>query len=218
MLEELGEPAYETHAFRPIVGNSVFCSACPAGSSFGVTHPWHVGHEPISLETVVAEAELARERDEDLAEAARQARLRADENERLRNESIEKSDTDGFVSQWAHGVSADRDRLQATILEEGGLAKFDALFNEKGEYVPAYFNRGRFGRYWKIIETGETVTFGSKRKLAGLGLTEGVALFPAEAFIDGEGTGLSGRAWASYQKTVRETVPPTSVVTLDRRS
>lgn len=144
-------------------------------------------------------------------------REKAAASERAAAESFERVDTDGFVTQWAHGVTADRDRLQAAILEDGGLATFPALFDDEEQYVPAFLNRGRFGPYWKTID-GRTLKFGSQRRLREEGLTEGLARFPAEAIIDGEGTGLSGRAWAAASKTVRETVPPTEVVVFDRRA
>ncbi len=44
---------YSTHPFRPVIGNATFCADCPRGSSFGETHPWHAGHQPVALEQAV---------------------------------------------------------------------------------------------------------------------------------------------------------------------
>ena len=147
-------------------------------------------------------------------------RQSAADEEAKKTKSIETSDTDGFVSQWAHGISGDRDRLQAEILENGGTAEFLALFDRDGQYVPAEIRRsqyrGRYGSkgyYWALLSatgriTGTFITVGATKKLETFGLTERKASFPAEAFIDGEGYGLSGRAWAAARKTVDDLTPP----------
>lgn len=57
----MNERRYVTHAFRPIIGNSQFCSACPPRESYGETHPRHVGHEPISLDQAKLETSFIAE-------------------------------------------------------------------------------------------------------------------------------------------------------------
>lgn len=53
------------------------------------------------------------------------------------HESFERSDTDGFMSQWASSVTAAQKRLEAEIIENGGKAMFPALFDLDGNLVPA---------------------------------------------------------------------------------
>lgn len=63
-------------------------------------------------------------------EAAKKSRQRV-------SESWDRSDTDGFMSQWAGDLTAQMYELQAKILDEGGTAEFPALFNLSGELVAA---------------------------------------------------------------------------------
>ena len=134
-----------------------------------------------------------------------------------REASFERSDTDGFVSQWASGICASRDSLAAEILENGGTATFPGLFSrETGERVPAVlirmadkFRPGQDRQVWRIEDpaTGRAVawvnhSWGTKRSAIyrdGYVLADEQA--PAEAFIDGRGHGLSGSAWASVRRT-----------------
>lgn len=63
-------------------------------------------------------------------EAAKKSRQRV-------SESWDRSDTDGFMSQWAGDLTAQMYELQAKILDEGGTAEFPALFDLSGELVAA---------------------------------------------------------------------------------
>lgn len=141
--------------------------------------------------------------------------------------SFERCDTDGFLSQWASGITGRLYQAQADIAEAGGLAEFPALFNvETGEWVPARLIDGRYGTRWAIVDresnrfTGEFIGFMPKRRAtnAAKGYTEGRALWPAKAVTHGSGTGLSGAASVTVitVKTVEDNVAPTRVLCTDR--
>lgn len=59
---------------------------------------------------------------------------------RAERESFERSDTDGFLSQWAHSMGAQRDARQIEILENGGHVRVRVLCDEDGTIV-AYRTR-----------------------------------------------------------------------------
>lgn len=119
-------------------------------------------------------------------------------------ESFQRCDTDGFLSQWALGIGAQKNRLQAGIEEAGGVSEFAALFDvETGERVAAKLIDGRFGLCWALCDEagefiGEFVKAFPKREttMAKKGFREGHEMAPARAVIRGSGTGLSGNAWA----------------------
>jgi hypothetical protein len=125
-------------------------------------------------------------------------------------ESWERSDTDGFVSQWASGVTAREYELKAQIAENGGRAEFPALFDLDGNLVAAKLVEVR-DRYnpregatvskWCVLESDDprssavawlTAFPVRKSTLARKGYTEGCVLAPARAATGGSGTGLSG--------------------------
>lgn len=70
-------------------------------------------------------------------------------------ESYERSDTEGFMSQWASNSVADKNRLQAEIAENNGKARFKALFDLSGNYVMAKEVNGKYGWTWGIYEDPE---------------------------------------------------------------
>ena len=67
-------------------------------------------------------------------------------------DSFERCDTDGFLSQWAHGVNAGKDRLQAEIIENGGMWEFSALFDLRGNLVPAKEVKTPYGYSWGLLD------------------------------------------------------------------
>lgn len=151
----------------------------------------------------------------DAAKSPEQLRAEASERIRLAEESWERSDTDGFLSQWALSITARKLQLQAEINEAGGKAEFWGLYTKDGRRVKAkeikvaaYHRNGAVDK-WCIFTAGGGRIYaplnygkGSKRsKVAQLGLVERREMAPAEAFIDGHGRGLSGSAWASYKRT-----------------
>jgi hypothetical protein len=121
-------------------------------------------------------------------------------------DSFERCDTDGFVSQWAHGLTAQKARLQAEIDENGGVYPFEVLIDADGHRkVDAKLIDGRYGACWLLSDEEETqfgrrfIPFagdgGKSRIQKQLGLYEDFEDAPAKAIITGKGTGLSGSAW-----------------------
>ena len=70
-------------------------------------------------------------------EAAKVLRQKANDERRAKEDSFDRCDTDGFLSQWAHGICAQRDDLQAIVTENGGCSTFPALFDLQGNLVAA---------------------------------------------------------------------------------
>ena len=135
----------------------------------------------------------------------------AERLEREKEESFQRCDTDGFVSQWAAGIQADVHRLQAEIDKAGGTIDFRSLLDADGNRVPAHMVQAyckfshSYRSVWRVEDpdTGETLDWvpafknGPRSKMYKLGYSEGLESVPAKAKIMGRGTGLSGQAWAS---------------------
>lgn len=125
-------------------------------------------------------------------------------------DSFERCDTDGFLSQWASGLSAQKKNLQANILENGGKASFWGLYTVDGQRVAAKMIDGQFGLVW-LLREDSVARFGRKfvpvncegrsRVRKALGLVELEEWAPARACIKGRGYGLSGTARACTERT-----------------
>lgn len=119
-------------------------------------------------------------------------------------DSFDRCDTDGFLSQWANGITARMKRLQADIEDAGGVYEFAALFDaETGDRVPAKLIPGRYGTCWALCDvagqfTGQFIGAFPARESTMLrkGYREGAEMAPAKAVIEGSGYGLSGCASA----------------------
>lgn len=121
-------------------------------------------------------------------------------------DSFERSDTDGFVSQWASGVCAREDRLKAAVAENGGRWRFPALFTLDGELVAAKAVETRFGFAFGILESDDprsrfvswfnpSEARSSDRQWTNdgkKGYRVGYVLAPARVELKGSGTGLAG--------------------------
>jgi hypothetical protein len=156
---------------------------------------------------------------------ATELRAEAAEHDHEAHESFERCDTDGFLTQWAHGLTAQEKRLQADIEENGGLSDFPALFDLEGNYVPAKLINGRYGTCWALTDDegtflGEFITaFPARRAtIVRKGYTEGSVLRPARACITGGGQGLAGAAscYVSTYTTDGPEVAPTEILYTDR--
>lgn len=138
-------------------------------------------------------------------EAGDKLRESAARREREAQESFERCDTDGFLSQWASQLGAQRDRLAAEIADNGGLFHFPALFKD-GELVAAKRIKTRFGVKWGVLESDDPRASVTKwldvtdRAAKKHGYTLGTVMVPAEAFINSVGYGLSGRSWADVRR------------------
>lgn len=67
-------------------------------------------------------------------------------------DSFDRCDTDGFLSQWASGITAEKYRLRADVAENGGMWSFSALFDLEGNLVPAKEVYGQYGAFWSLLD------------------------------------------------------------------
>ena len=131
-----------------------------------------------------------------------------------KEKSFERCDTDGFLSQWASGLSGQLESRLAEICDNGGLDEFRGLFDvNTGKRVPAVLIDGKYGMCWAICDeaTGEftgkfvkaldyDATPRQRANLAKKGYEERKEMVPAWARFEGRGTGLSGTCWvATYR-------------------
>jgi chromosome segregation ATPase len=77
-------------------------------------------------------------------------RAAAAKAEQQRQESYDRSDTDGFMSQWASGLAAQESLMKAELEENAGKAEFVALFDKDGNMVPAKLISTKFGPAWAV--------------------------------------------------------------------
>jgi hypothetical protein len=141
-----------------------------------------------------------------LAEIAR-LEAEAQRAREAKERSFQRCDTDGFLSQWAHGMTAQKADMQKQILKNGGYARFLVLCDEDGNVVAdreyRFKNPYTYGVdcKWRLPddlaeEKGRKwIPVGANSRVQKqLGLHEESRWFPARAAIAGEGTGLSGCA------------------------
>jgi hypothetical protein len=141
------------------------------------------------------------------------ADLRAKAADALRNreESFQRCDTDGFLSQWASGILATLRETQAAIVAAGDRAEFVGLY-DGDRRVAATLIYGLYGPAWMLRREDEEPRYGRRfvpfvgvdgtsRVQKNLGLRERREMAPAAARITGEGHGLSGRAWVETFRT-----------------
>jgi len=137
---------------------------------------------------------------------AEEWREESSKHSRRKMDSIERCDTDGFVSQWASGLSSQLARKKAEITENDGKDKFWGLY-EGDRRVKAMMLDGKWGPYWLLHEDEEDlrakrgkpfIPAGTKSRVQkNLGLSQRREWAPAWAKMDGRGTGLSGSAWVA---------------------
>lgn len=129
---------------------------------------------------------------------------------RERSDSQERSDTDGFLSQWASGLSAELARREIELLRNGGFHEFPVLVDADGNVVADrifwFTNEYSFAREgkWKLsdelsLRAGRKwIPIGKKSRVQKqLGFREEKRFMPAYAKIAGSGKGLSGSAWVA---------------------
>jgi len=125
----------------------------------------------------------------------------AAEHLRKREESFDRCDTDGFLSQWAHGISSSRDQLAATVAEQGFTSEFPGLFDLQGNLVAAKLisvaSRYHYGKdlKWGVLATDDphsavtawiTAHPARQSTMEKKGYREGTVRAPAKADIVGE--------------------------------
>ena len=126
------------------------------------------------------------------------------------DQSFKRCDTDGFLSQWAHGICGQRDQELAKIVEEDKTAIFVGLF-KGNRRVKAKTIQTRFGTSWVLHEDEVDLIakrgrvflpYGdNSRILKNLGLEQRNERAPAWAKLGGRGTGLSGNVWVEVFRT-----------------
>lgn len=106
--------------------------------------------------------------------------------------------SDGFLSQWASGLNAQKKRLQATITENGDRYEFPALFDLSGKLVPAKLLQTRYGQAWAIFESHDSLNADGEilawvnafpmreSTMRNKGYAEGIVTAPARADMRGE--------------------------------
>lgn len=147
-------------------------------------------------------------------------RAMALESRRRSDESFARSDTDGFLSQWAADMSARQLEEQAKIADQGGRAQFAGLYHGDRRVaariveLPGFKNPRQTVYKWEL-HLIEVSTYGRRYiPVAGirtstvqkqLGLRERGELAPAKAIVttgSTKSTGLGGCANA-FVRTVR---------------
>jgi hypothetical protein len=86
-------------------------------------------------------------------------RAMAIRNRRESAESFERCDTDGFLTQWAHDVTAREYEAKAELAENNGYWDFLALFDLEGNRIYAENVDGTYGPVWRVFdpETKDTI-------------------------------------------------------------
>jgi hypothetical protein len=133
-------------------------------------------------------------------------------------ESFDRCDTDGFVSQWAHGLMGSLRTAQAGIEEAGRMAEFVGLYLGD-ERIPAREIETQFGRSWLIRDDAQArlgrkfIPTGSRSRVQrSLGLSERAELAPAWAKHSSNGGACSvyvetyrtGCKWGTDATLVKE--------------
>lgn len=86
---------------------------------------------------------------------ADQWRDKATESRQRSYDSFQRSDTDGFLSQWASDSVAREYDLCARLAEANGIWEFTALFDLDGNLVPAVQRENQWGWYWMIFDNAD---------------------------------------------------------------
>lgn len=137
----------------------------------------------------------------------------ARQREQERHESFERSDTDGFLTQWSAGLNAELYREKARIEQDNGYSEFYGLYEGTRRVLAKQVRKfNRFAPWvveyqWmvhrddpvyktrKYIPTGE-----NSRIQKALGLSEKKELQKSFARLDSVGTGLSGHCWVGVHR------------------
>lgn len=84
-------------------------------------------------------------------------KLRAEAAQHDRNayESFERCDTDGFLSQWASRLTAQQKRLEAQLIENGGVTTMLGPVTADGQPVRFRDVQTRYGRKWLVLDDND---------------------------------------------------------------
>jgi hypothetical protein len=147
---------------------------------------------------------------QEMAMTADELRQKANDAEQARQDSWERSDTDGFLSQWAHGINAELYRTRADIADAGGVADFVGLYEgdrrvlAKMITVADRYAPWKSNRVWLVNDADPVaakrkfIPTGMKSRVQKqLGLCERKEVDFADARLEGRGKGLSGSCWVA---------------------
>jgi len=117
-----------------------------------------------------------------------------------REDSFQRSDTDGFISQYCSGLMGKLNRAKADIISNGGHDWFWVLTDEEGNIVADYDFCNQYGKntwivkdqYVKQIGRKFIPTGGNSRVQKRLGLSEQRVEAQAWAALEGSGRGFGG--------------------------
>jgi hypothetical protein len=123
---------------------------------------------------------------EELREKARRLTEKAEE-------SFERSDTDGFLSQWANNLSARKALVEAEIEDAGGLGKIACIVDADDRIAPVRPIETKFGQKFARFEDfqaandrgGQVVEWLTASRLEKAGYRRAFCLRPAKAEIVG---------------------------------
>ena len=91
-------------------------------------------------------------------ETAEELRSEASALRQEAHDSFERCDTDGFLSQWASGLSAAKKEMEANLIEQGGVADQYGLFDLDGNRVRAKLIQGQYGLCWAFCDQADNFT------------------------------------------------------------
>jgi len=143
------------------------------------------------------------------SEAAQKLKAEAAKDRQYAADSFERCDTDGFLSQWACGITASEKERKASLANRGGLDIFPALMDEAGNIharIYTFPNRFSYGtsQVFKVSrgEKAEWVNahYAKDSTYAKKGLKKVYIIAPAKVMSDpfnrvlDKRTGLSGCA------------------------
>lgn len=128
-------------------------------------------------------------------------------------DSFQRCDTDGFLSQWANQIGARKNDAKIALLRTANHSQFPVLCDIDGNVIADRIHsfvhehpRGwgvQVRESWRLSDTDAArygrkwVPVGSKSRVQKqIGLHEEDRWFPAYATIESSGTGLSGAASA----------------------
>lgn len=92
-----------------------------------------------------------------LSKTSDELRRMAAESHKRASDSFERSDTDGFLSQWASDLTGSIYSLAADLADNGWTREMEALFDLDGNLLDAHLKDGKFGLSWMIRNPDGTV-------------------------------------------------------------
>src|SRR3990167_10637731 len=86
---------------------------------------------------------------------ATELRTEASKHFQAAQDSFDRCDTDGFLSQWASGLSGRLASTKADLLDAGGKSEFWGLFTLDGQRVRAKLIDTKHGTCWALCDEND---------------------------------------------------------------